>query len=315
MKSYALVLAFLTLVCNMGPVRAADPLAATPPPTAAEQAARLRFPWLNPNYLPYATPWELGADGRFNRPYFGLLSDPGRTGVSFAAGGNSRLRFGTLEVDPHGASFNDHGKRFLSSAEFEQKLGRAVGIISVGVLRDVGAMVGSEHGLAMALNARPTTTFTALSAGFALTPTSSLVAMASYGRTAGFGTADSLLSQVSEVRTAAYSIGYSRSNLWRDNDRFGLTFSIPAKVRSGSLLLGGAVAQLPDAGALGFGGQTLNLRPTATERDLEMSYTTLFGRDGRLGKFSTGMMWRVNPGHDATAKPEWLIGVRYTRGF
>jgi hypothetical protein len=266
-------------------------------------------------------PLEIAGIDRFNAPYYGMVRDASHAGVSIVAGDGGRLRFGALSgqpavlTDPFGQAINDRSKRFLSSAEFEQKMGRAVGIVSVGVLRENGSMLGSQLVQALAFSTNPTTTFTSLSVGYALSPSSSLVAMASSGRTAGLGATDSLLAQVSEVRTVAYSFGYSAKQLWRRDDRFGLTFSMPAKVRSGAVALGGPAVQSPLTGALGDVTQPLNLNPTATERDLEMTYSTGVGPDARQGRVTGAMMWRINPGHDATAKPELMLGVRYVRGF
>ena len=76
---------------------------------------------------------------------------------------------------------------------------------------------------------------------------------------------------------------------------------------------GGALASQPgDPGAPAYGAPTLNLRPSATERDLEFGYTRMYGKQGRL---TGAVMLRVNPGHDANARPDWLTGVRYAYGF
>ncbi|MFA9217027.1 MAG: hypothetical protein ACEQSK_07970 [Sphingomonadaceae bacterium] len=254
--------------------------------------------------------------GTFHAPYYALLDEASRSGVSIAMAQDSSVRFDTIAErgagrDLFGPNFNQQNKRFLSSAEFEQKVGRAVGILSVGILRESGLMLGSVQGQALALNARPTTTFTSLSAAYALSPTSALTASASSGRTVGFGSADSLIAQLSSVRTTAYSVGLSGSQLWASHDRLSLSLSIPARVRTGA-----PTADLGSSAApTSFSSQTLNLRPTAIERDTELSYTTLYGRDGRAGKLTGAVMWRVNPGHDALARPEWLMGLRYGRAF
>ncbi|MHA4870192.1 hypothetical protein ACXZ1M_21090 [Duganella sp. PWIR1] len=234
--------------------------------------------------------------------------------------GTPRLRFGALPdnlalLDPLGPMLNERGKRFLSSAEFERKMGRGTGILTIGMLREAGGAPGTQHSMAMMLNTRPTTTFTSLSLGYAMSPRSALMAMASYGRTAGIGSPDSLLSQVSSVRTMAYSVGYVRRQLFSADDRLAFTLSIPAKVRNGSLEFNGALPQAVSPGAAAFGTPTINLRPTATERDLEFGYTRLLGRDGSQGRVTGALMWRINPGHDANAKPDALMGVRYSYGF
>ncbi|MRX11890.1 hypothetical protein GJ697_29075 [Pseudoduganella sp. FT25W] len=237
-----------------------------------------------------------------------------------ALAGLPKLHFGALPdnlalLDPLGPLLSEHSKRFLSSAEFEKKMGRGTGILTVGLLREAGGAPGSEHSMSMMLNTRPTTTFTSVSLGYALTARSSLMAMASYGKTEGIGSPDSLLAQVSSVRTVAYSAGYVRRQLLAANDRLAVTLSIPAKVRTGSLEYSGALPQAVDPGVAVLGAPTLNLRPTATERDLELGYTRFFGRDGKLGRLTGALMWRVNPGHDATARPDVLTGVRYSYGF
>lgn len=264
-------------------------------------------------------PLALAEGGKFNAPYFAMVKDGAHAGVSFAVSGDTRLRFGALSetagrAQLPGTAFDEHKQRMLTSGEFEQKMGRAVGIVSVGLLRENGSLLGSQQGRALALNASPLTTFTAVSAGYALSPDSSLVAMASAGRTAGFGNSDSLIAQVSRVSTFAYSVGFATKQIFNRADRLGLTVSVPARVRDGSIRLYGPVAQT-ETGALNYASQTLNLRPTAIERDYELSYATSLGRNGRDGKLTGLMMLRVNPGHDVTAASDWLLGVRYTRGF
>jgi hypothetical protein len=101
------------------------------------------------------------------------------------------------------------------------------------------------------------------------------MAMASYGRTEGIGTPDSLLAQVSSVRTVAFSVGVATRQLCSTaTTGFAVTFSVPAKVRTGTLQYSGLALQAGDPGTPAYGAPTLNLRPTATERDLEFGYTT-----------------------------------------
>lgn len=247
-----------------------------------------------------------------------LQSDGAQRYLAFA--GAPRLHFGALEqnmtlLDPLGPMLNDRSKRFLSSAEFEKKMGRAIGILTIGMLRETGSALGTQQSSALALNIRPTTTFTSASIGYALSARSSLMAMASYGKTEGIGNPDSLLGQVSSVRTMAYSVGAVRRDLFSNHDRMAMTLSVPAKVRNGSLEYSGNIQKSGDPNAQAFGTPTLNLRPSATERDLELGYTTLVGKEGRSGKVTGAIMWRVNPGHDANAPPDWLTGVRYSYGF
>lgn len=331
MKQFAVLI--LIALPIFGNASAAAPDSVASKPSSLEAPASPAQPWLSQIDSPYAN--QLGAISGLSvlagleaatpdllaasqTPYYAMVKDASRAGFSMALGGGRQLRFSAVAgnavgIEKLGPALNDHGKRFLSSAEFEQKVGRAVGILTVGMLREVGSMLGSQQGGALALNVRPTTTFTSASAGYALSSDSSLLAMASYSKTEGFGSTDSLIAQVSTVRTVAYSMGFATKQLFNSHDRFGLTLSMPSKVRSGSMQFSGALAG--ETGTLSYANQTLNLRPTATERDLEMAYSTVLGKSGQLGKLTGAMMWRVNPGHDAMAKPDLLMGVRYARGF
>ena len=248
-----------------------------------------------------------------------LQTDGARRYSAFA--GAPRLHFGALPenlslLDPLGPLLNERSRRYLSSAEFEKKTGRAVGILTIGLLRETGSTLGGgQPGTSWGMNSRPTTKFTSLSLGYALTPRSSVVAMATYGKTDGFGAPDSLMAQVSSVRTMAYSVGVSTRQIFTSQDRFAVTFSVPAKVRTGAQQNGDADTRVSYTNAQEFGAPTLNLRPTATERDLEFGYTTMLGKAGKMGKVTGAVMLRVNPGHDANARPDVLTGVRYSYGF
>ena len=206
----------------------------------------------------------------------------------------------------------DRNRRYSSIAEFETHMGRAVGAVTAGILRETGP--GAERNTALALRARPTTAFTSLSMGYSVTPRSSVMAMATYGKTDGYGSPDSLMAQVSSVRTVAFSVGWTTREIFDNRDRIGITVSVPAKVRTGVQQGSGQAAYM---GSQAFGAPALNLQPTATERDIEFGYSTMVGRsrDGRGGKVTGAVMLRFNPGHDANAAPDWLAGVRYAYGF
>jgi hypothetical protein len=303
MNKFSLTLATASLL-------GADALAAdqlTPPST---------FPW----YEPRASATLLFDSADRQTALAETLQQAGTRRFS-AVTGMPQLHFGALPdnlslLDPLGPVLNERGKRWLSSADFEKKMGRGTGILTLGILREAGGAPGMQQSMSMMLNTRPTTTFTSLSLGYALTSRSALMAMASYGKTEGIGSPDSLLAQVSSVRTVAYSVGYVRRQWLAENDRLALTLSIPARVRTGSLeYSGGPVTADATPGAAALGVPTLNLRPTATERDLEFSYTRLFGREGSKGRLTGALMWRVNPGHDANAPADALMGVRYSYGF
>ncbi|MES2149071.1 MAG: S8 family serine peptidase [Pseudomonadota bacterium] len=260
-------------------------------------------------------PFAASGEGKFNAPYFGMVHDARHAGVSMMMGESRRLRLGVLtegsaqgEVLP---TLTPYARRTLVSVEIEQRSGRAVGVFSGGILRESGSLLGSMQGSAMAFNSAARTMFISLSLGYELTPQLSLVSMASAGHTAGFQNADSLVSQVSSVGTVAYSAGLAARQIFSSDDRFGLTLTVPTKVTKGALSLTGAVAQHDD-GSLSYATRTLNLAPSATERDLEMTYSQPLDKVARL---SGALMLRMNPGHEAQTPHDMLLGVRYSRKF
>lgn len=204
----------------------------------------------------------------------------------------------------------ERNRRYSSIAEFEAHMGKAVGAVSMGLLRETGP--GAERNTALAFRARPSTAFTSLSMGYAVTPRSAVMAMATYGKTDGYGTPDSLMAQVSSLRTVAFSAGWTTREIFDRRDRIAFTVSMPTKVRTG-FQQGGAQAAWTGSGT--FGAPALNLQPTATERDIELGYSTLLGQGGQNGRPTGAVMLRINPGHDANARPDWMTGVRYMHGF
>jgi hypothetical protein len=261
------------------------------------------------------TPFAASPGDKFNAPYFAMVQGATHGGVSLPIGADARLRVGVLTQgaampDVAWQTLSPVGRRQLLSTEYERRSARAVGIVSIGVMRESGSLLGSVQGDALALNATPRTAFIALSGGYTVTPRLTLVGMAAAGHTGGFNNVDSLVSQVSTVGTVAYSLGLSARALWDGSDRLGLTVSMPTKVTTGSISLSGAVAQRED-GTLSYGTRMLDLRPSACERDFELSYTRALGG----GKLSGALMLRLHPGHDAGTPNDALLGVRYARRF
>lgn len=254
-------------------------------------------------------------EGPFNAPYFAMVHGARYTGVGMPAGQDGRLRLGVLsatgghlDVLPSMTMF---AKRTLVSAEYEQRSGNAVALFSVGVLRESGSLLGSAYGNELAHKSSARTAFSSISLGYALSPRVSLVGMAAAGRSSGIDFADGTKVTPAGVRTVAYSMGLSARRLWRASDRLSLTLTVPTMVTQGATGLSTGVSQRDD-GSLAFSTRTLNLAPSATERDLEMTY----GRElGRYERIAGTVLVRVNPGHDAATPSQLLFGVRYGRRF
>lgn len=254
-------------------------------------------------------------EGPFNAPYFAMVHGARHTGVGFPAGQDGRVRLGVLSASGSHLdvlpSISMFAKRTLVSAEYEHRSGSALALFSVGVLRESGALLGSAHGNELAHKTSARTAFSSVSLSYALSPRLSLVGMAAAGRSSGVDLADGTQVASSGVRTVAYSLGLSARRVWRASDRLSLTLTVPTMVTQGATGMSGAVSQRDD-GSLAFSTRTLNLAPSATERDLEMTYSRELGRHERV---AGTVLMRLNPGHDAGTPRQLLIGVRYGRRF
>lgn len=257
----------------------------------------------------------LRADNSFIAPYFSMLQNTRHRGLSVELGKERRLRFGAMsesyghaEVLPVVSPF---ARRTMASIEIEQRRGAVAAIFSLGVLRDSGSRLSNiqSNGLAHGSSAR--TVFSALSVAYALNPRVSLVGMASAGRSTGFVFANPLEGEAAPVYTASLSAGMSARRLWDDSDRLGLTLTVPTRVTRGATSLAGAALQRDD-GSLSYSSRMLNLAPSATERDLELSYSRHLGGQARV---AASIMLRINPDHTGAAPSQLLLGVRYGKKF
>jgi hypothetical protein len=251
----------------------------------------------------------------FAPPYYAMVHGAKHAGVSFKSGTQARWRLGVLTEGSRHAdplpTWTPYAKRTLISVEYERRAGSALAIVSAGVLRESGALLGTVQPNSQMPGGSARTTFAAISVGYAMTPRWSLVGMASAGRTQGLDQQERLGVERASVSTAAFSVGLSGRQIWTRDDRIGLTLTIPNKVTQGSGSLSGAVLHREE-GALSYTSRNLNLAPNATEGDLELSYSRKAGEQGRL---AAAMMLRLHPGHDAATPRELLFGVRYSRKF
>jgi hypothetical protein len=264
------------------------------------------------------TPLSLFSSNKFNAPYFDMVKGASHMGYGITVSPSTKLKVTTLMETPifsykNGAPLDssEFANRMLASTELEHRTDKTVSIISLGMMRENKAMLGGVSKEAFALSNNPQTMFVSLSGGYYVNSKVTLVGMTSYGKTNGFTNNNGLVSEVTPTRTWSYSLGMAARNLWRAEDKLGVTFSMPTKVISGGMQLTGAVSQNED-GSLNMGSKFLNLTPTATEHNFEVTYTTPLTK---LSKLTGALMLRQNPGHDANAPKDFLFGVHFKKTF
>jgi len=111
--------------------------------------------------------------------------------------------------------------------------------------------------------------------------------------------------------TDAFSAGFVKEGVFDRSDRIGFAYSLPMRVRSGSATLIMPISVVPETGAPIFGAVPIGLAPEGRERRFELTWATPL----RNGSFGLSLMRRLEPGHDASAPPETVYGMRFSKRF
>ncbi len=261
-----------------------------------------------------------GDSGRFNAPYFAIVENASHVGYAQNLADGYTVRLGVLtQSAPVGIQNgsliqNDPSRRSLGALEIQKTYGTTLVVATLGTLHEGNSLLGSSGSGALGLRANPATSFISVAAAQPLWGSVSAAGMASVGRTAGFGNSAgaSYLTGGTAITTEALSFGLAARNMVHKGDSLGLSFAMPTRTVSGALMATSALSQNSGTGVLDFVSQSISLRPTAIEHDIELAYTTVTGRDSRL---SAALMLRQNPGQDATAPLDRVAGLRWVTSF
>ncbi|MBU3737509.1 MAG: hypothetical protein FGM55_00945 [Rhodoferax sp.] len=265
------------------------------------------------------TPLNLGSESsRFNAPYFAMAESATHLGYGNTLDNGIVLRWGVMTqaastpatlVDPSAPVT----ARSLATVELQKQIGSVTGVLTLGQLQETDSVLGFGGSGALALQAQGRTTFMSLAGSLPVAAKTTLSAMATVGVTAGYdNAAASLIEGASASRTAAWSLGLARKDVWRDGDALGLTLAMPLRTLSGHLQVYSAVSQSQDDGSLQYAAQSVGLAPSGTERDVELAYASPLGRGASLSLLG---QLRLQPGHDAEAPTQLGMGLRYTRSW
>jgi len=265
------------------------------------------------------TPLSLNGEGsRFSAPYFALADSATHFGYGSTLKNGTIVRVGLVSQSSANASslLNLSAPvvaRSLATMELQKNFGDVTSVMTIGRLQEDNSVLGMTGSGALGLGARASTSFVTLAGSVPIAPKSYFSAMATLGRTAAYDNASSsLIDGASASNSMAWSLGLARQDILRDGDQLGFTLSMPLKTTSGSMQVTTAVAQSQEDGSLQYATQSLNLRPTGTQRDLELAYSTPLRLGGRLTALA---QVKLQPGHDASAPTQFGLGVRYVHGF
>lgn len=264
-------------------------------------------------------PLSLNGEGsRFNAPYFNLAESATHAGYGMTFKDGTVLRMGLMaQAASSSTTLLDLATpvtaRTLATVELQKSFGEATGVVTIGQLQENNSVLGMSGTGALALAARPNTTFVTLAGSMPLAQKVTFSMMATLGQTRGYDNAGvSLIDGATGSRSAAWSLGLAQKDILRDGDNMGFTMAMPLKTMSGSLQMTTAVSQSQVDGSLQYATQSVNLQPTGSEKDLELAYATPLRFGGKLTALA---QIKLQPGHDAEAPTQFGLGVRYVRLF
>lgn len=266
-----------------------------------------------------SAPLSLSGEGsRFNAPYFDLAESATYVGYGATFKNGTAVRLGMFSqaasVSPTIHELTTPiAARSLATVELQKTFSGITSVVTVGQLQEANSVLGMTGSGALNLNASPKTTFVTLAGSMPLSQKTTFSAMTTLGTTAAYeNTTPSRIDSANASGTAAWSMGLAQKDLLWAGDTLGLTLAMPLKVMTGSMQISTAVAQSQVDGSLQYATQSVSLRPTGTEKDIELAYATPM----RFGGDLTAMAQvKLQPGHDAQAATQLGLGVRYLRSF
>jgi hypothetical protein len=248
-------------------------------------------------------------------PHLGLLEDP--VGISYGQQfhrGAVTTQFGVVSGFASRAT-NDlsivnplMSKSATSLALGEVALNRSgFGLtLTAGLMNEAGSFLGAST---VGENTSGLSSFLSLATSYDMGRGLTLLASTTFGRSDG--RMDS--GDVGYVaQTKALSFGLMKKSLFARDDVMTVSWSQPNRIEKGQMALHTAVDVSMDTGAPIFGVIPVSMVPSGREQRFTMGWTAPVGKQSALGLTA---MRRFDPNHNALAKPENALGLRFTRDF
>lgn len=262
---------------------------------------------------------SLGAVGVLANPYFTLVpgASHGTVGTRLAG---LRLRFGLLGTAANGAIGSQDVRLPTSTLpaphataglfEISKSFGDTALSLSMTQTRENNAYLGSQSTGAFSLGNAANTRSLQFAAALLLAPKLALAGQAAYGITPGNG-GGNLVTEVTQARTNAFSLGVVASDSLKQGDRLSLTLSQPMRTVAGQMTVDMQTGVAAD-GTLMRQRMGFSMVPPGRELRGELNYHRPTGRDASL---AFTLMLRHEPDHLADAPTDRLIACRYVKSF
>ena len=268
-----------------------------------------------------------GAAPVLANPYFSLLPGAAHLALAGQPDGRTSLRLGWLKagmtpaLDPPlgqrppagGAPHDSAMRRRAEMALVELLHGGEAGALSLSLSRTVeqeAFLAAQSHG-SFGFGPQATTTAVQLGAAWRFAPRCVVAGQAAFGVTPGSVERRSLISEMSALRTNAFSIALVAADRFIAGDRLSLSLAQPLRAYAGTITLD-AVTAIDDDGRELREQRTLAMAPAAREVMMELNYQRPAGRAARLALV---LSLRRHPNHLDDAATEKLLAMRLVRQF
>jgi hypothetical protein len=152
--------------------------------------------------------------------------------------------------------------------------------INFGVLREENKVLGSEFSGALAVNEYADTYFAGINSNVNISENTKLFGNYTYGLTSSNSISESLITDLSDIKSSAYNIGLNYSGFDNQNDLFGIILSKELSIDEAYLNM-----QLPyarDYEKIYYEDISLDISSQTTEYGIETFYQYDLGRLGKL---------------------------------
>lgn len=182
----------------------------------------------------------------------------------------------------------------------------------MGVMNEEGSVLGAVSTGVLKIGDGARTGFVGAKFDYNLSDKSSLYGRTTYGITDVDAVTETLLGNISSLKSHSYLVGIKSLGLLRDDDQISLTFSQPLKLSSGTATISNVTERNYNNNSYRISFNRVNLGPSGTERDLELSYSMANFYGTRM---QINLLHQFNPGHVRTIKGATSLLLRLGSNF
>lgn len=249
---------------------------------------------------------------RLTSPYLAFTDEADSLVVDQELSGSLALRLGLASRQPQRQGEFERGRTKMIVGEIARRWSSGSHLaLQFGNMEETDGVLDSAGGGALGLPSTSTTSFFGLNGRLALSERLALVGQASLGLTDPGSVENSLITEMSPVRSFGFGAALAGRNLLASSDRLTIAASQPLRVYSGSAVVRRPIGRTVEGRVISR-SDTVDLEPSGREVDLELGYSLPLGRKREL---SFNWLTQLEPGHDSSGSPIHALAIRLKTEF